>query len=115
MFMCMAFIDDEEDKKAFAELFNKYKIRAISLAYRILKRKDLAENACSESFLNIAKCFETVKNLEDSQLDSYVFSVVTNTSKNMYTSEKKYMKVVPLDDDFTELTDDELSKKKHFC
>lgn len=37
LFICMALIDDEEDKKSFAELYNKYETTAISIALKILK------------------------------------------------------------------------------
>ena len=35
LFICMALIDDEEDKKSFAELYNKYETMAISIALKI--------------------------------------------------------------------------------
>ncbi len=113
LFICMALIDDEKDKKTFAELYKKYEIKAISIALNILKNRELAEDACSEAFLSIAKNFEKIKNLETHKREKYIVVTIKNTSLNMLKSEKKYIEAVPLDDDFSDLTDESLSKRDY--
>lgn len=76
LFICMALIDDEEDQKSFAELYNKYETMAISIALKILKSREAAEDACSEAFLGIAKCYERIKNLEPQELERYIVVTV---------------------------------------
>lgn len=113
LFICMALIDDEEDKKSFAELYYKYETKAISIALKILKKRELAEEACSEAFLSIAKCFEKVKKLDPHKQDKYVVVTVRNKSLNMLKREKKYIEAVHLNDDFSDLTDESLSKRNY--
>lgn len=105
LFICMALIDDEEDKKSFAELYNKYETMAISIALKILKSREAAEDACSEAFLGIAKCYEKIKNLEPQELERYIVVTVKNASIDIYNNDKERQKDVPLDDDFSDLTD----------
>lgn len=113
LFICMALIDDEEDKKSFAELYNKYETMAISIAFKILKNRESAEDACAEAFLSIAKCFEKIKNLEPQKLERYIAVTVKNASLDIYNNEKRYGKKVPLDDDFSDLTDESLSNRDY--
>ena len=92
LFICMALIDDEEDKKSFAELYNKYETTAISIAIKILKNREAAEDACAEAFLSIAKCYERIKNLEPQNLERYIAVTVKNASFDIYNNEKKFGK-----------------------
>ncbi len=113
LFICMALIDDEEDKKSFDELYNKYETTAISIALKILKNREAAEDACAEAFLSIAKCYERIKNLEPQKLERYIVVTVENASFDIYNNEKKYGKKVPLDDNFSDLTDESLSNRDY--
>lgn len=113
LFICMALIDDEEDKKSFAKLYNKYETMAISIAFKILENREAAEDACSEAFLGIAKCYERIKNLDPQELERYIVVTVKNASFDIYNNEKKYEKTVPLDDDFSDLTDESLSNRNY--
>lgn len=113
LFICMALIDDEEDKKSFAELYKKYEIKAISIALNILKNRELAEDACSEAFLSIAKSFEKIKNLETHKREKYIVVTVRNTSLNMLKAEKRRIETVPLDENLSSLTDESLSKREY--
>ena len=113
LFICMALIDDEEDKKSFAELYNKYETTAISIALKILKNREAAEDACAEAFLSIAKCYERIKNLEPQNLERYISVTVKNASFDIYNNEKKLGKKVLLDDNFSDLTDESLSNRDY--
>lgn len=113
LFICMALIDNEEDKKSFAALYNKYETMAISIALKILKSREAAEDACSEAFLGIAKCYERIKNLEPQELERYIIVTVKNASFDIYNNDKERQKDVPLDDDFSDLTDESLSKRDY--
>lgn len=113
LFLCLALIDDEDDKKSFEELYEKNNRLAFSIAFKILKNNELAEDACSEAFLSIAKCFEKIKDLEPHKLEKYIVITVRNTSINMYNKENRRVETVPLDDNFLDLTDESLSDKKY--
>ncbi|MDE6592029.1 MAG: sigma-70 family RNA polymerase sigma factor [Oscillospiraceae bacterium] len=109
----MALIDDKDDKKSFEELYEKYNRLAYSIAFNILKNNELAEDACSEAFLSIAKCFEKIKDLEPHKLEKYIVITVRNTSINMYNKERRRVETVPLSDNFLDLTDESLSDKNY--
>lgn len=109
----MALIDDEDDKKTFAQLYEKYKLQAVSIALKVLKSRELAEDACSEAFLSIAKCFEKVKDFEPHKLERYIVVTVRNTSINMLKAEKRHIETVPLNDNFSSLTDESLCNRDY--
>ncbi len=113
LFFCLAMIDDEDDKKSFEELYKKYSCLAFSIAFNILKNNELSEDACSEAFLSIAKCFEKIKNLEPHKLEKYIVITVRNTSINMYNKEKKHTETLPLGDNFSDLNDESLFDRKY--
>lgn len=96
--VCLALIDDEEDKKAFENLYNRNLSKAYAVAYNILKNEAVAEEACSEAFLNIAKSFQIVNKLEAHKLDYYVVITVRNTSLNMLKTEKNNNTALSFDD-----------------
>lgn len=87
--VCMALIDEEYDKKSFEKLYNKYENRVYTISYRILKNKKLAEDATSETFLSLAKCFQKIKILEHHKLDCYIVITSRNTAMNMQKAETR--------------------------
>ena len=52
--VCMTLIDDDSEREGFKALFEKYKQRVYSAAYRILKDDGLAEESAQETFFYIA-------------------------------------------------------------
>lgn len=68
----------------FREIIDRYKDRAFSLALKVLKNRNEAEDALQESFLKvyratIAKHFE-----EKSKFSTYFYSIVYNTAVDYY-------------------------------
>lgn len=96
--MMMALIDDESDKEKFERLYNKYCGKMLGLAYTILHSRSLAEEAVSEAFLNTAKCFQKIHNLNLRDLEAYLVITVRNTSINILKKEKRSFAVEELFD-----------------
>lgn len=113
LLLYMALIDNEDDKKSFENLFNQNKSKAFAIAFKILKNRSLAEEACSEAFFRIAKCFQRIKDLEAHKLDYYIIITVKNAALSLLKKEKKHNETVQLNDDIHELTDDSLSNHNY--
>lgn len=87
--VCLALIDDEEDKKAFEKMYFSYKAKLFSIAYKILNDDHLAEDALSETFISAAKCFKKIHNLEVRELTAYLVITTRNNAIDIYNYRRK--------------------------
>ncbi len=101
----MAMIDDKSLCADFERFYYDNRSLAMRTAMSVLHTNALAEEAVSESFMKLAKCFQKVHNLEPHDLVSYFVITVRNTSLNML--KKEYGGELEYDDsmDHTELPD----------
>ena len=101
----MAMIDDKALCSEFEQFYCNNRSLAMHHALGILHSDALAEEAVSESFMKLAKCFQKVHNLESHDLTAYFVITVRNTSLNMLRKENT--DDVEYDDsiDHTELPD----------
>lgn len=83
----MAMIDDKTLCSEFERFYFENRSLAMHTALGILHSDALAEDAVSESFMKLAKCFQKVHNLEPHDLTSYFVIAVRNTSLNMLKKE----------------------------
>lgn len=110
----LTLIDNEDDKKSFEDLYNQNRSKAYAIAFNILKKKALAEEACSaNAFFSLAKSFQKIKNLESHKLDYYIVITVRNTSLNLLKKEKEHIKAMNLSEDIPELTDETLCDRNY--
>ena len=81
----LAYLDTEEDKKQFEEMFMSYRKQMISLAFSILKNQEDAEDAIHNVFLRIAqKNWDTVRSIEDkTDLRNYLLKATKNAALNI--------------------------------
>lgn len=79
----LAIIDDNEDKQRFEELYYKYRQLMYSVAMNILHNEQSAEEAVQEAFINIAKNFSKVKEINCNQTKGYVVIIVRNVCFNI--------------------------------
>ena len=81
----LAYLDTEQDKKRFEEIFMSYRKQMISLAFSILKNQEDAEDAIHNVFLRIAqKKWDTVRSIEDqTDLRNYLLKSTKNASLNI--------------------------------
>ncbi len=87
--VCLALIDDEEDKKDFERLVHKYEKKLLSVAKGILKDQGLAEVAVWDTFFSIAECFQKVHNLSLHKMEAYLIITIKNASYAIYNKEKR--------------------------
>ena len=92
---CLSFIDDEDDKELFIQVYNKYRDAMIRFAARFLRDESLAEDTVHDTFIKLAKSISHWKSFSESQQKAYIFVPIKyqcitvynklKTEKNSYT------------------------------
>jgi len=72
------------DSDSFTELINRYKDKAFSLAMKILKNEDDAEDSLQEAFIKLFKSIKQNQFEERSKFSTYFYSIVYNTAIDQY-------------------------------
>lgn len=87
----LAYLDDDNDKELFEEIFNSYKKQMVILAESLLKNEDDAEDVVGDVFLRIAqKNWDVVRGIKnETDLRNYLLKATKNTSLNMIKAKKK--------------------------
>ena len=80
---CMALIDSKAQREEFEIFYNDNKNLGYSKAYSLLHDEQAAEDALSEAFLRLAKCFQKVHNLSSHKLRAYFVIIVKNVAIDM--------------------------------
>jgi len=91
----LARISNEDDEKAFKQLFDLYAGRLFHFSMSFLKNKFLAEEAVSDVFFKIWLKRSALVNYEN--IKAYLFKATYHTSLN-YLDEARRKKVISLDD-----------------
>jgi RNA polymerase sigma-70 factor (ECF subfamily) len=84
-------IDGEENRLSFEQLYLKYKTRVIQICEKYLKCSASVEDACSETFFNLAKAYNRIKDFEPHKLDKYIYITAKNSSLLLLNDEKASM------------------------
>lgn len=99
----MALIDDKNDQALYKELIDKYERMLMIIAIKKLGNYSLAEEAVSETFLKIAKCFHKIHNFELAKIAGYAVIIIRNTCKDMLETEQKQQTIIEkIADSFTD-------------
>lgn len=87
----LAYIDDENDKKLFEEIYYSYRKQMVSYAAFLLNNEKDSEDAVHNVFLNIARnTWETVKTIDNPvDLRNYLLKATKHASINIIKSSKK--------------------------
>ncbi|MBR1422139.1 MAG: sigma-70 family RNA polymerase sigma factor [Ruminococcus sp.] len=100
----LALIDDNALRSEFETFYFENRLKGMRAAYNVLNDKVLAEDALSEAFFKLAKCFQKIHSLPSHKLQAYFVITVKNTALNMLKKET-HIETVEYDD---ELEHDEL-------
>ncbi|HMC01482.1 MAG TPA: RNA polymerase sigma factor [Flavobacteriaceae bacterium] len=87
------------DTKSFSVLVNRYKDLVFSLALRMLKNREEAEEVSQDAFIKIYKSLHKFKG--DSKLSTWIYKIVYNSCLDRLKQYKKNYVNVPIDE-FTE-------------
>ena len=86
------------DSKAFAYLVNRHKDMTFTIAVRILKNREDAEEIAQDAFI---KAYDSLKNFKQkSKFSTWLYSIVYNAA--ISRKRKKQLEVLPVDDNITE-------------
>ncbi|NOS86430.1 MAG: sigma-70 family RNA polymerase sigma factor, partial [Ignavibacteria bacterium] len=83
----------------FEEIVNRYKDRAMTLAMRILKNSEDAEDALQEAFIKTFRAVADKQFEERSKFSTYFYRIVYNTAIDFYKKHKaKTFNLINIDD-----------------
>ncbi len=87
----LAYLDDENDKILFEDMFLSYRKQMVTFAVTILGNEDDAQDAVGDVFLRIAqKNWDVVRDIKnETDLRNYLLKATKNTSLNKIKSKKK--------------------------
>lgn len=87
----LAYLDNEDDKKFFEEIFYDYRKQMVSYAAFVLNNEKDSDDAVHNVFLNIARnTWETVKAIDNPiDLRNYLLKATKHASINIIKSSKK--------------------------
>lgn len=88
LLMLLEFVTDREKEK-FIEIYQYFERKMYAVAFSMLKEKNRAEDAVSESFLKIIKHFEKFSEKSCEEMTPYVVMIVKNTARTMLKRAKR--------------------------
>jgi len=100
----MTTIDDQKlieailngDTKAYTQLVNRYKDLVFTLAIRMLKHREEAEEVAQDTFIKVFKSLDKFKG--DSKFSTWIYKVTYNTCLDRIKKNKKHFNDVAIDE-----------------
>ena len=84
------------DVQSFEEIVRNYHMMAYTLAYRVLKNREEAEELAQDVFL---KVYQSLDNFNmKSKLSTWIYRITYNASINKYKSQKRKIDTIGIDD-----------------
>lgn len=104
------------DKAAFCKIVERYKSYAITIAMRILKNKELAEEVCQDAFLSVYQSIGLFNN--QSSFSTWLYRIVFNKAISETRRKGYKIEFTSIDNDDTldlpsNLTSDEFETLQH--
>lgn len=84
------------DTKAYAQLVDRYKDLVYTLAIRMLKHKEEAEEVAQDTFIKVFKSLYKFKG--DSKFSTWIYKVTYNTCLDRIKKNKKHLNDVAIDE-----------------
>jgi len=86
------------ENSLFSEIVNEFKDKAFSLAFRILKNAQDAEDSLQEAFIRLYNALKNNSYKAESKFSTYVYSIVYNTAVEFYRKiNSKSFSVISID------------------
>ena len=79
----LGYIDTNEDKNRFEELYHTYRNLMYKVAFNILQNPQDTEDALQDAFISIAKNFSKISEIKCPRTKGFVVIVIRNISYNM--------------------------------
>lgn len=84
------------DTKAYGQLVDRYKDLVYTLALRMLKHREEAEEVAQDTFIKVFKSIDKFKG--DSKFSTWIYKVTYNTCLDNIKKNKKHLKDVAIDE-----------------
>ena len=84
------------DHHAYGQLVNRYKDLVFTLALRMLKHREEAEEVAQDAFIKVYRSLDKFKG--DSKFSTWIYKVTYNTCLDNIKKNKKHLNNVPIDD-----------------
>jgi RNA polymerase sigma-70 factor (ECF subfamily) len=84
------------DTKAYAQLVDRYKDLVYTLALRMLKHREEAEEVAQDTFIKVFKSLDKFKG--DSKFSTWIYRVAYNTCLDTIKKNKKHLNNVAIDE-----------------
>lgn len=84
------------DTRAYAQLVDRYKDLVYTLALRMLKHKEEAEEVAQDTFIKVFKSLDKFKG--DSKFSTWIYKVTYNTCLDSIKKNKKHLNNVAIDE-----------------
>ncbi len=92
-------LDTESDRERFIKIYEKYKKLMHLVAVRILNDNFLAEDAVHEAFINAAKNFDKIRELDDEHIKNLMAIMARNEAVSVLRKGQKYRETDSIDKD----------------
>lgn len=84
------------EHRAYAILVDRYKDLVYTLAYRMVRNREEAEEVAQDSFVKVYKSLDKFKG--DSKFSTWIYRIAYNTSLDRIKKNKKHYNDVPIND-----------------
>ncbi|MBQ8497353.1 MAG: sigma-70 family RNA polymerase sigma factor [Clostridia bacterium] len=105
--VCLAMIDDENDRLHFERIYHKYEKDVFRRIYRFLKNREDAEDAMQNTWLVVTKNIEFYRNLNDISIRAYILRIARNQAISLYRKRRKEEEMTS-DVDLADVSDDSM-------
>lgn len=90
----MVLLEDENNKVLYKKIYREHRHILVAYAYTLLNDSSLAEDALSETFFRLAKCFQKIQNFKVSEIVSYAVIIIRNVCFDMIRAEEKQQAII---------------------
>ncbi len=93
----LSMVETEEERDLVTELYNTYEHMMYKIAFGILKNKQDAEDAVSESFIKVIKNLDKISGIDENKRKGFLVIVAKNAAIDIY-NKRKHDEHLDLDD-----------------
>ena len=98
LMMFLAALETPEEKIRFEKIYYQYVQKLYAIAWKILKNTEDAEDMVHDTFRAVIENMDKVQTMTESQLSSYITTIVKNRSLTLYSRRKKHQSVAVEDE-----------------
>lgn len=103
-----------EDSEKIKRIYEIYEQPMYRIAFAVLKRCDLAEDAVSDAFIRIIDRLKKIKAPDSPKTKAYIVKVIKSTSINIYRKNKRLLvRESPIDEVIKQIPDTSQNVEEH--